>query len=263
MKSLPLDHLQDFRHTAGMSIPADPSVAGAQFHTTHWSVVLAAGTELSSQAGAALERLCRAYWYPLYAYVRRRGFRPQDAEDLTQSFFTRLLEKNYLADADRSRGRFRTFLLAALGHFLADEWDKSQSQKRGGGVTLLSFDAEMAEKNYHLEPVDHLDPQTLFERRWVSTLFTRVLDRLEQEHRDTGRSELFDTLKNFLTGERDDTSYATAARRLNLTENAVKQAAHRLRRRYREIFRDEIAQTLADPGELDDEVRHILAVIGS
>lgn len=233
------------------------------FATTHWSVVLRAGNAQSGQAHEALEKLCRAYWYPLYAYVRRRGYSPEDAQDLTQSFFAHLLGKNSVAAADRERGRFRTFLLAALNHFLADEWDKTQRQKRGGGARFISFDADTAEKNYSLEPVDRLDAAAIFERRWVTTLFATVLARLEQEYRDTGRAETFARLKTFLTGERGETPCAQAARELNLSENATKQAVHRLRGRYRELFREEIAQTVAGPADIDAEVRHILAILSA
>jgi RNA polymerase sigma factor (sigma-70 family) len=233
------------------------------FATTHWSVVLSAGGDSSRAAQEALEQLCRTYWYPLYAYVRRRGYAPHDAEDLTQSFFARLLEKDYLARADRERGRFRTFLLASLNYFLSDEWDKSRREKRGGGRPLISFDAVAAEDRYRLEPVDPLDPAKIFERRWVTTLMSAVLNRLEQEYRETGRQELFSVLKDFLAGDRGQRSYADVGRQFQLTENAVKQAVHRLRRRYRQLFREEIAQTVADAGEIDDEARHILAVLSN
>ena len=152
------------------------------FQTTHWSVVLQAAGE---ESGRALEHLCRTYWYPLYAFIRRKGHSPQDAQDLTQAFFARLLEKNYVAQADRERGRFRTFLLAALTHFLADEWDKARRLKRGGGREIISFDAALAEERYRLEPIDQLDAAKLYERRWVTTLFDQVLARLEQEFRDS------------------------------------------------------------------------------
>src|SRR5438270_3244270 len=171
------------------------------FATTHWSVVLAAGNRNSPQCDAALEDLCRTYWYPLYAFVRRKGHSPHDAQDLTQAFFARLLEKNYVAQADRERGRFRTYLLAALTHFLADEWDKARRQKRGGGREIISFDAASAEERYRLEPIDQLDPAKLYERRWVTTLFEKVLARLEQEFRDSGKGKLFDGLKSSLLAE--------------------------------------------------------------
>ena len=231
------------------------------FSTTHWSVVLAAsGTDLP-EAAAALEKLCRTYWYPLYAFVRRKGHSPHDAQDLTQAFFARLLEKNYMAQADRERGRFRTYLLAALTHFLADEWDKARRIKRGGGREMLSFDAASAEERYRLEPVDQLDAAKLYERRWVTTLFDKVLARLEDEFRDSGKGELFDGLKSSLLADDSRLSYAQLGARLGLKEDAVKQAAHRMRRRYRELFREEIAQTVAGPGEVEDELKHLFAVL--
>lgn len=239
-----------------------PSTRGAaQFTTTHWSVVLAAGHASSPDAHAALEQLCRAYWYPLYAYVRRRGYGPEDAEDLTQSFFARLLAKDNLAKADRERGRFRTFLITSLNNFLADEWDKSRCQKRGGGLTIVSFHAVAAEERYQLEPQDPYDAMTIFERRWVATLMNAVLARLEREYRNAGKQKLFAVLKDFIAGDHGRISYAEAGRKFHLSENAIKQTVHRLRRRYRQLFRDEIAQTVANPAEIEDEVRHILAVV--
>jgi RNA polymerase sigma-70 factor (ECF subfamily) len=182
------------------------------FATTHWSVVLSAGRTSSSQAAAALEQLCNTYWYPLYAFVRRKGHSPHDAQDLTQAFFARLIEKNYVAQADRERGRFRTFLLTALTHFLADEWDKGRRLKRGGGREFISFDALTAEERYRLEPVDQLDAATLYERRWVTTLLDKVLARLEEEFRDSGKGKLFDGLKSSLLAEEAGFSYANWAR---------------------------------------------------
>lgn len=235
--------------------------AAFQFTTTHWSVVVAAGNTASSASHAALAELCRAYWYPLYAFVRRKGHSPHDAQDLTQAFFARLLEKNYVAQADRERGRFRTYLLSALTHFLADEWDKSRRQKRGGERVFISFDSASAEERYRLEPVDHLDAARLYERRWVTTLFDNVLGRLEQEFRDSGKGMLFDSLKNSLILEDTGTSYSQLGAQLGLSEDAVKQAARRMRRRYRELFREEIVQTVASIDEVDNELKHIFAVL--
>src|SRR5258708_6667780 len=193
------------------------------FATTHWSVVLAASAPDSPEASTALEMLCRTYWYPLYAFVRRKGHSPHDAQDLTQAFFARLLEKNYVAQADRERGRFRTYLLAALTHFLADEWDKARRLKRGGGREIVSFDAASAEERYRLEPIDQLDAAQLSERRWVTTLFDQVLERLEAEFRDSGKGRLFDGLKSSLLAEDSGSSYAQLGARLGLTESTVKQ----------------------------------------
>ena len=243
----------------GDQIP-DPHGVSA---TTHWSVVLNAGQAASAEAAMALEQLCRTYWYPLYAFVRRKGHGPHDAQDLTQAFFARLLEKNYVAQADRERGRFRTYLLAALSHFLADEWDKARRLKRGGDREIISFDAASAEERYRLEPIDQLDAAKLYERRWVTTLFDKVLARLEQEFRDSGKGGLFDQLKGSLLAEETGLSYAELGAQLGMKEDAVKQAVHRMRRRYRELFREEIAQTVAGPGEVEDELKYLFAVLSA
>ncbi len=231
------------------------------FVTTRWSVVTAAGDGLSPGAEEALAQLCRSYWYPLYVYVRRKGHSSEEAQDLTQAFFERLLEKNYVAQADRARGRFRTFLLAALQHFLADEWDKSRRLKRGGGQVIVSFDALTAEERYQLEPADQPDAARLFERRWVTTLLDRVLTRLETEFRVAEKGRLFEHLRPSLLHDDAATSHAELGARLNLSEAAVRQALHRLRRRYRDLFRDEIAQTVTRPEDVDDEVRHLFTVL--
>src|SRR5262249_24608737 len=188
---------------------------------------------------------------------------PTDAQDLTQGFFTRLLEKKYLEQADRERGRFRTFLITALTHFLADEWDKTRRLKRGGGQEIISLDAVTAEERYRLEPFDQLDAAKLYERRWVTTLFDTVLARLEQEFQELGKGKLFDQLKGSLLGEERDLNYAEVGARVGLKENAVKQTIHRMRRRYRELFREEIAQTVAGPGEVEDELKHLFAVLSA
>jgi RNA polymerase sigma factor (sigma-70 family) len=237
--------------------------AAGLFVTTHWTVVLAAGDADSPQADVALAELCRTYWYPLYAFVRRRGYNSHDAQDLTQSFFARLLAKNYVAQADRERGRFRTYLLAALTHFLTDEWDKGRRLKRGGDREIISFDAKSANERYRLEPVDQLDAAKLYERRWVTTLCDKVLARLEQEFRDSGKSELFDALKGSLLADDPGTRYAETGAHLGMKKDAVKQAVHRMRRRYRELFREEIAQTVAGPSEVEDELKHLFAVLSS
>jgi len=237
--------------------------AQSYFATTHWSIVSAASDLSAASSEAALAQLCRTYWYPLYAFIRRKGHSPHDAQDLTQAFFARLLEKNYVAQADRERGRFRTYLLAALTHFLADEWDKMRRQKRGGGRENISFDAASAEERYRLEPIDQLDAAKLYERRWVTTLFDKVLARLEQEFRDSGKGGLFDGLKGSLLAEETGLSYSQLGAQLGMKEDAVKQAVHRMRRRYRELFREEIAQTVAGPGEVEDELKHLFAVLST
>jgi len=224
-------------------------------------VVLTARDAGSPQATNALSELCSTYWYPLYAFVRRKGHGPHDAQDLTQAFFARVLEKNYFAQAHRERGRFRTFLLTALTHFLADEWDKARRLKRGGGREVISFDAASAEERYQLEPIDQLDAAKLYERRWVTTLFDKVLARLEQEFRDSGKEGLFEQLKGSLLAEDSGAGYAQLAAGLGMKEDAVKQSVRRMRRRYRELFREEIAQTVAGPGEVEDELKHLFAVL--
>lgn len=231
------------------------------FHTTHWSVVLAAGRQDSLQATAALETLCRAYWYPLYAYVRRRGHKPQDAQDLTQGFFAALLAGNYLAQADRDRGRFRTFLLSSINNFLHNEHDRATALKRGGGREIVSWEQQTAEDRYALEPAGGLTPEQVFEKRWAATLLEQVLARLRAGFEGAERLALFDQLKPHLWGEDEATPYAELAMRFSLSVPAIKVTVHRLRRRYRDLLRDEIAQTVADPAEVANEIRHLLRVM--
>jgi RNA polymerase sigma factor (sigma-70 family) len=226
-------------------------------------VVLTAGRGSSPQAGRALEELCRTYWYPLYAYVRRRGHSPHEAEDLTQEFFARLLAKNYLADVDREKGKFRSFLLASLKHFLANEWDRAQAAKRGGGQPHLSLDAQTAETRYQAEPADDLTPEKLLERQWALALLDQVLARLQAEFVADSKEKQFDELKLWLTEGKGATSYAVVAARLGTTEGAAKVAVHRLRRRYRELLRDEISHTVTTPAEIEEEIRHLFAAFAS
>jgi RNA polymerase sigma factor (sigma-70 family) len=233
----------------------------AAFVTTHWSVVLTAQRSDTTRAQAALARLCQAYWYPLYAYVRRRGYAAHDAQDLTQEFFARLLEQNWLAQADRERGRFRTFLLAALSHFLANEWDKARAQKRGGAVQFVPLQLDSAETRYGQEPADPLTPEQCFERRWALALLDEVLNVLRKEHAAMGTVEMFDVLKPCLVGDRQALPYAALAAKLGMTEGAVKVAVHRLRQRYRQLLREEIANTVANPAEVDEEMHHLFAVL--
>ncbi|MBM3878507.1 MAG: sigma-70 family RNA polymerase sigma factor [Verrucomicrobia bacterium] len=243
----------------------DPSPAhqahGCVFATTHWSVVLAAGDRTSPQATEALEKLCRTYWYPLYAYVRRRGYGHDDAQDLTQAFLFQLLQRRSFARADRSRGRLRSFLLGGLYYFLADEHERANAGKRGGRQPVLSFDALAAHERYGLEPVDQRSPDRLFERQWALTVLDRVLARLEGEFREAGKADLFQRLREFLVAGTADETYADAAAGLGMSRDAVKKAVHRLRRRYHELFCEEIAQTVADPAEVEDELRHLCAVM--
>jgi RNA polymerase sigma-70 factor (ECF subfamily) len=226
-------------------------------------VVLTAAQRGSSKSEEALAKLCEVYWYPLYAFIRRRGYDSHDAQDLTQGFFTRLLEKNYLAQADRQKGRFRSFLLAALKHFLADEQDKARAQKRGGGQTLVSFNEQMAEKRYGLEPAEAMSVERLFERRWALTLLEQARTRLREEYVAVGKAEFYDQLKILETGEKRMVTYVELAARLGTTESAIKSAVPRLRRRYAELVREEIAHTVNSPSEIDEEIRYLIAVISS
>jgi RNA polymerase sigma-70 factor (ECF subfamily) len=243
------------------SRPTQAASVQAVFVTTHWSVVLSARDKNSAGSDQALEELCRTYWYPLYAYVRRLGHSPADAEDLTQEFFSRLLRKDYLRLVTPERGRFRTFLLVALKRFLANEWDRLRAQKRGGGQRLASLD-QAAEERYKIEPTDGLTPEKIYERRWAMTLLEQVLARLEQEFVAARKGEEFECLKACLTRDRDRIPYAEAAARLQISQGAARIAVHRLRKRFRELFRQEIAQTVAGPEEIDEEVGHLLAVLG-
>ena len=235
--------------------------SNAGFTTTHWSVVLAAGEVQSPQAAQALETLCRAYWYPLYAYIRRRGYAPEDAQDLTQEFFARLLQRNYPAQADRTKGKFRSFLLLTLNHFLSDEQEWAAARKRGGGQVIVSLDGLNPEDRYRLEIADELDPEKLFERRWAQTILDQALARLRAEFVADGKAEHYEILKAFEPGEQKTTSYAEAADRLGVSESAIKSLIHRLRQRHRELVREEIAQTVSTAAEIDEELHYLIAVI--
>lgn len=217
--------------------------------------MLAAGGRHSPQAGRALEELCRTYWYPLYAYVRRRGYNREDAEDLTQAFFARLLAHNFLAELDGNKGKFRAFLLAAMKHFLANDWDKARAQKRGGGTPFLSLDWQTADTQFQIAADKTPRPDQAFDREWAMTLLAKVIERLQQECEAEGRSAQFTELKVFLTLDRGDGSYTGVADRLNLDETAVRVAVHRLRKRYRQLLRGEISQTLSEPADLEEEMR--------
>ena len=221
-------------------------------------MVLAAGNwRAGSAARRAMGELARMYWFPLYAYLRRKGSTPVQAEDLVQGFFVRLLEKDALASVDRAKGKFRSFLLACLQNFLANEWDKRQAQKRGGGKELLALDALEAEARYASEPVDQMTPERVFERRWALAVLEHVLNRLREEYADRGQSAIFAALEQVLVGGQAE-RYARIAERLGMTEGAVKVAGHRLRRRYRQILREEIAQTVSEPAQVDEEIRQLL-----
>ena len=231
------------------------------FATTHWSVVLAAGRSDSPQAAEALERLCRAYWYPLYAFVRRQGHNAQDAEDLTQAFFAHLLRKDFLSGVGREKGRFRSFLLACLKHFLADEWEKAHAAKRGGAAPERLLDLEQAEERYQLEAHVEANAETLYERRWALDLLDHVLDRLRHEAVASGKIAVFDQLQCCLLGERPTETYAQLGARLGMSETAVKVTVHRLRQRYRALLREEIAHTVTRPDEIDEEMRYLFEVV--
>jgi len=232
-----------------------------EFATTHWSLVVAARPDEVSRTRAhrALEALCEAYWYPLYAFVRHRGYSSDDAQDVTQSFFTRILETGGLASADPARGRFRSYLLGAVKHFLANEWHRARAQKRGGGATFLEWDALDPEARYALEPAWSSDAEADFDREWAQESIARALEKLRVELSARGRGELLEALRGSLTGE--EPPRAETAARLGMTEGAVKAAVYRLRQRYRELLRAEIAETVADPAEVDDELRHLVAAL--
>jgi RNA polymerase sigma-70 factor (ECF subfamily) len=228
----------------------------AWFKETRWSLVLGA----RDHDDRALALLCQAYWYPLYAYVRRRGHRPDEAQDLTQEFFTRLLEKDWLAAVDPERGRFRSFLLAAMGHFLANEWHRARTRRRGGDRTFVSFDLAAAEGRFEKEVATEASAERLFERRWALTLLERAMERLRLDEEAAGSGARFERLKQFLGGDGD--SYRAVAGELGTTEGAVKVAVHRLRKRYRELVRREVAQTVTDPSSLEDELRELMSALG-
>jgi DNA-directed RNA polymerase specialized sigma24 family protein len=235
---------------------------GGNFPPTHWSIVLAAAQAGSPEADQALAKLCETYWYPLYAFARRQGSSPSDAEDLTQAFFLHLLQKNTLAAADRARGRFRNFLLTALKHFLINAWHRGQAKKQGGGHVLVPLDTDSAETRYGAEPADDASPEKLYDRNWAWTLLDRVLARLRAELEADGKGALFDRLKPALMGEPIRPSSAEVAAEFKLTKPALRMAVHRLRRRFRKLLREEIAPTVASPEEIDDEIRHLFAALG-
>jgi RNA polymerase sigma-70 factor (ECF subfamily) len=239
-----------------------PRTADARwFPTTHWSVVLAARHKDSPQSAEALEKLCRTYWYPLYAYLRRLGHEAHDAQDLTQGFFALLLGKHHLRSVHPAKGKFRSYLLKALHHFLINERERSHAARRGGGQPVLSLDDDSAEDRYQLEPVTELSPDKLFERRWAMTLLDQAYGRLQAEFAREHKSPLFEALKEFLSGEAKPGDYAALAVRLRMTPGAVAVAVHRLRQRYRELVRLEIAHTVGRLEDIDEEMRHLLAVI--
>ena len=208
-----------------------------------------------------MAQLCNAYWYPLYAYVRRKGYLPTDAQDLTQEFFARLLARNYVTAADRQKGKFRSFLLGTFEHFLAKEWRRAHAEKRGGGQVAFSLDETDAENRYLLEPAHELTPAKIFDRRWATTILDQAMARLAEECRANRKGELFQTVEPLLSGDSAGASYAELARSLNTTEGALKVAVHRLRQRYGELVRAEIAQTVASPAEVEQELQELLMAL--
>ncbi len=233
------------------------------FDTTQWTLVVAAGDSQHPDSRTALEDLCQSYWYPLYAYRRRRGYAREEAEDVVQGFFTQLLDKKYLKAADRERGRFRSFLLTSLKNFAANEWDRKKAQKRGGATTTLSLDFETAEGRYHLDPADEQTPEQVFDRGWAVTQLRQALERVGAESTGGESERRFELLKGYLTGDAQDVRYKDVADELDMSEGAVKVAVHRLRQRFGDVLRDEVTRTLNDPADVDDEIRHLFAAFES
>jgi RNA polymerase sigma-70 factor (ECF subfamily) len=241
---------------------SSPSEQDGWFATTHWSIVLTARDPACPQAADALERLCRSYWYPLYAFVRRQGHDEYSAKDLTQGFFARLLEKNFLAQVRQTKGKFRFFLLASLKHFMAGERDKERAQKRGGGQVLISLDDTEGEDRYRAEPVDFMDAEKLYERRWALTLLDQAKKRLRDEFLKAGKSQLYERLQAFEAGNDKSPAYANVAGDLGLSPSGLRTAVFRMRQRYRELVREEVAQTVSNPQEIDEEIRYLIQVVG-
>jgi RNA polymerase sigma factor (sigma-70 family) len=241
-----------------------PTAAGehakAAFTTTHWSVVLEAQGE-SPAAQEALEKLCRTYWRPIYAFLRRQGFRPEEAEDITQGFFAQLLERRKFSALRKEKGRLRSYLLGALKYFLADERRRAMAIKRGKGQGLIPLEELRADEQIHMEPSDPMTAEMIYERRWALTVLERVLRRLKDEYVAAGNAALFDSFKELLPDEPGSPSQAEIATQLGMTENAVRQAFYRFRQRYQSILREEIAPTVATPGDIEDELRHLIAVL--
>jgi RNA polymerase sigma factor (sigma-70 family) len=239
-----------------------PGAAGQPlFATTHWSVVLAAANEKTSQAAEALEQLCLTYWGPLYVYARRRGYGPEDSQDLTQGFLADFLNHGAFDKADPARGRFRTFLLKSFQHFLADDWKKTHRIKRGGGNPPISLDAQTAEERYCLKGAETTTPERAYERRWALTLLEEVLAGMRRDYAQAGKSQQFAVLQEFLWGTDESTSYARVAAELQLTEGAARVAVHRLRVQYRQRLRAQVAQIVSEPNQIDEELRYLIEVM--
>lgn len=240
-----------------------PPHSAREFVTTHWSIIVRAGDAASTDADAALEHLCRAYWYPLYAYVRRKGHSVHDAQDLTQTFFARFLERNSLQLADPSRGRFRTFLLTSLKNFLINEWEKNRCEKRGGGRQIISLDAEEIETRFRAEPADKRAPDIAFERQWALLILDRVLGHMHAEFTAAGQGQVFEELKSYLTAEVNESSSAEIARRLGITDVNLRVKVHRLRVHYRDLLWQEVARTVETPEAIEEEIRHLISALSN
>ncbi len=234
----------------------------SQFATTRWTMVTAAGREDSPDARQALEFLCRKYWSPLYFYLRRRGYDRSQAEDFVQGFFTHLLEKRGLRNVTPQKSKFRSFLLVSLKNFVADEWRRSQTERRGGGKCFLSLEFEQAETSYSLEPADRLSADKLFDRSWALTVIARAMEALQGEYAKAGKGEFFEQVKGYITAEPEAGSYQQSVVRLEMSEGAVRVAVHRLRRRLREVIRSEIAETVTTGEQLEEEIRDLFAAFG-
>jgi len=238
-----------------------PDNLARRFPTTSWTMISAAGG-VDNCSAQALNDLCRAYWSPVYGFIRIKGHSREESEELTQEFFARILEHGGLTAADRQRGKFRSFLLASVSNFLANQWDRATALKRGAGVPALSLDFPAGEERFNHEPCDGVTPESLFERQWALTLLGRVLDRLREEHDRKGQGAPFARMKGFLTGDEERGSYESLALDLKMSEGAVRTAVHRLRRRYAELVREEITALVSDPGEVEGEIRYLLDALG-
>ncbi len=250
-------------YDVAMAQSPEQQTSAARFATTHWSVVLAASQGAASGSREALEKLCGTYWQPVYAYLRRKGYGTSEAQDLTQGFFARFLEKNYLENVAPEKGKFRSYLLGAVKHFVSNERDRAQAKKRGGGRRFIPLDVAGAESRCGIEPSDELTPEKIFDKCWALALLDHVLSRLEEEAVRAGTGKSFDHLKVFLTGEKGAPSYRETAKELNMTEGAVKVAVHRMRRRYRDILKEEVVGTVAGPEEAEDEIRYLLSAVSN
>ena len=232
-----------------------------EFSSTQWSAVIKAGRGSSPEAHRALASLCEVYWYPLYAYARRRVSNVHEAQDLTQAFFAELLEKNYVGAATPDRGRFRAFLLTAFKNFMSKQWEKGRAQKRGGGRTPISLDFASVDSRINLDPAAGLTPEQYYDQEWAIALLGNILERLQTEFEESGKSKLFEELKGFIIGDHSGTTYSQVAETLEISEAAAKKSASRMRKRYRELLREEIAQTVSEPDEVDDEIRNLFATM--